>query len=89
MKILSSIQLGTTSKFLVKVQNGTVDSVFEIDTNPLNGINAIAPSAIGNDQYDALSPVVYTAPEDVDAPILSAVENVRNAFDAIYTNLPR
>lgn len=89
MNILSSIQLGTSSKFLIKIENGSTASVFELDTTPSNGINAITPSSLSNEQYDALDPVVYASPSDVDVPILSAIESLRDAFDAIYTNLPK
>ena len=86
MNIQSSVQLGSSSKFLAKLDTG---AIIEINTEPNAGFNHITVSDISVLQYETLNPIVYNSAEDVDLPILSAIENMRNAFDSLFVNLPK
>ena len=89
MKILSWTPAGTSAGYFAEIEvNATTKVVYEIMPNT-SGLPEFKKATISNEQYAELDKTVVTDPIDVDGGLLQFTQELRDLFDAIYTNLPK
>jgi hypothetical protein len=77
MKALSFID--TPNTVIVKLDTGVV---VEFGKTATNGINSVAISSLSVEQFDLLDPLT-----DLTIDVMAVIENNRNAFDSLFSNL--
>jgi hypothetical protein len=76
MKALSQVETKTT--VIVQLDTG---AILEFAKTPEQTVHAIKVSNLSTDQYDLLDP------QPIDAIVMGIIENNRNAFDSLFSNL--
>jgi hypothetical protein len=76
MKALSQVETKTT--VIVQLDTG---AILEFAKTPEQTVHAIEVSNLSTDQYDLLDP------QPIDAIVMGIIENNRNAFDSLFSNL--
>jgi hypothetical protein len=76
MKALSQVETKTT--VIVQLDTG---AILEFAKIPEQTVHAIKVSNLSTDQYDLLDP------QPIDAIVMGIIENNRNAFDSLFSNL--
>lgn len=76
MKSLSQVE--TSATVIVKLDTG---AILEFAKTPAQSVHGIAVSNLSESQYDALDP------QPIDAIVMGIIENNRNAFDSLFSNL--
>jgi hypothetical protein len=76
MKALSQVETKTT--VIVQLDTG---AILEFAKTPEQTVHSIKVSNLSTDQYDLLDP------QPIDAIVMGIIENNRNAFDSLFSNL--
>lgn len=76
MKALSQVE--TTTTVIVKLDTG---AILEFVKTPEQSVHGISVSNLSTDQYGLLDP------QPIDAIVMGIIENNRNAFDSLFSNL--
>lgn len=76
MKALSQVE--TTTTLIAKLDTGLI---VEFQKDAVNGVHPFAVSNLSSDQYDLLNP------SEPDLFMQIVIDNNRNAFDSLFSNL--